>query len=104
MEPAEDLAMARIYDNIEINFTDGLNEILKDRGVRRVDFCVGYFNLRGWNLVMEQVDRLPGDLVEELDGRGQYVEKERYCRLLIGMHRPTWQMNWYLLPSPRNPH
>ena len=80
--------MARIYDNIEINFTDGLNEILKDRGVRRVDFCVGYFNLRGWNLVMEQVDRLPGDIVEELDGRGQYVEKERCCRLLIGMHRP----------------
>lgn len=26
-------------------------------GVKRVDFCVGYFNLRGWNLVMEQVDK-----------------------------------------------
>lgn len=46
--------MARIYDNIETKFTEGLQGIITNVGVKRVDFCVGYFNLRGWNLVVEQ--------------------------------------------------
>ena len=75
--------MARIYDNIDIKFTDGLRGIIENIGVKRVDFCVGYFNLRGWNLIVEQVDKLPGDYVYEDDKR-----KMRYCRLLVGMHRP----------------
>lgn len=75
--------MARIYDNINIKFTDGLLGIIENTGVKRVDFCVGYFNLRGWNLIVEQVDKLPGGYVYEDDRR-----KMRYCRLLIGMHRP----------------
>ncbi len=75
--------MARIYDNIDIKFTDGLRGIIENAGVKRVDFCVGYFNLRGWNLIVEQIDKLPGDNVYEDDKR-----KMRYCRLLIGMHRP----------------
>lgn len=75
--------MARIYDNIDIKFTDGLRGIIENTGVKRVDFCVGYFNLRGWNLIVEQVDKLPGDYVYEDDKR-----KMRYCRLLVGMHRP----------------
>lgn len=75
--------MARIYDNIDIKFTDGLRGIIENTGVKRVDFCVGYFNLRGWNLIVEQVDKLPGGYVYEDDKR-----KMRYCRLLIGMHRP----------------
>ena len=75
--------MARIYDNIDIKFTDGLRGIIENAGVKRVDFCVGYFNLRGWNLIVEQVDGLPGGYVYEDDKR-----KLRYCRLLIGMHRP----------------
>ena len=76
--------MARIYDNINIKFTDGLRGIIENIGVKRVDFCVGYFNLRGWNLIVEQVDKLPGDYVYEDNKR-----KTRYCRLLIGMHRPN---------------
>ena len=52
--------MARIYDNIEINFEEGLQGILSSGGVERVDFCVGYFNLRGWGLIVDQVDTLPG--------------------------------------------
>ena len=39
--------MARIYDNLETKFTDGLQGIISNVGVKRVDFCVGYFNLRG---------------------------------------------------------
>ena len=40
--------MARIYDNIDMKFEDGLKGIMSDDKVLRVDFCVGYFNLRGW--------------------------------------------------------
>ena len=79
--------MARIYDNIDIKFTDGLCGIIENVGVKRVDFCVGYFNLRGWNLIVEQVDALPGGYVYEEDKR-----KQRYCRLLIGMHRPDEEL------------
>ena len=39
--------MARIYDNIETKFAEGLQGIITNVGVKRVDFCVGYFNLRG---------------------------------------------------------
>lgn len=84
--------MARIYDNIDVYFTAGLHDIVSDNGVKRVDFCVGYFNLRGWNLIMDQVDNLSGDIVEEKDSRDQFVNKERYCRLLIGMHRPDEEL------------
>ena len=46
--------MARIYDNLETKFTDGLQGIISNVGVKRVDFCVGYFNLRGWNLIVNE--------------------------------------------------
>lgn len=75
--------MARIFDNIEFRFEEGLNKVIGAQGVKRVDFCVGYFNLRGWNLVVNEIDRLSGDYVDE-DGRDVF----RTCRLLIGMHRP----------------
>lgn len=75
--------MAQIYDNIEVKFTEGLQGIISSLGVKRVDFCVGYFNLRGWNLVVDQIDQLPGDNVYENDKK-----VFRTCRLLIGMHRP----------------
>ncbi len=74
--------MAYIYDNIETKFTLGLQGIITSVGVRRVDFCVGYFNLRGWDLIINQIDQLPGDYVYEDDNRVL-----RVCRLLIGMHR-----------------
>lgn len=76
--------MARIYDNIETKFAEGLQGIITNVGVKRVDFCVGYFNLRGWNLVVEHIDTLAGDYVYENDKR-----VFRKCRLLIGMHRPA---------------
>lgn len=79
--------MARIYDNIETKFVEGLQGIITNVGVKRVDFCVGYFNLRGWNLVVEQIDTLTGDYVYENDKR-----IFRKCRLLIGMHRPAEEL------------
>lgn len=73
--------MSRIYDNIDISFTNGLKDIISAQGVKRVDFCVGYFNLRGWDLVVDNIETLPGDYVQEEDGN-----KFRHCRLLIGMN------------------
>ena len=45
---------------------------------------MGYFNLRGWNIVVDQIDTLTGDFVYEDDKR-----IFRKCRLLIGMHQPS---------------
>lgn len=79
--------MARIYDNIEIKFEDGLNDIISNVGVKRVDFCVGYFNLRGWTKVVHQVEHLEGDFVVEGS-----ESIHRTCRLLIGMYQPPAEL------------
>ena len=79
--------MGKIFDNIEIKFTEGLQGIINNVGVKRVDFCVGYFNLRGWDLIVNQIDGLSGDYVYEGNDR-----KLRVCRLLIGMHRPDEEL------------
>ncbi len=78
--------MSKIFDNININFEDGLKAILTNFGVKRADFCVGYFNLRGWKQVANNIDSLPGDYVFEKKDRSS-VKMHRVCRLLIGMHR-----------------
>ena len=72
--------MPKIYDNFENKLTDGLNQTL-DLSIR-ADFCVGYFNLRGWKEVVDRIDSLPGDKVFENDD-----ELHRYCRLLVGMQK-----------------
>lgn len=74
--------MSRIFDNIEERFEAGLQDLLGNPGVARADFCVGYFNLRGWGKVAEAVDKLPGGEALEND-----TMVPRTCRLLIGMHR-----------------
>lgn len=81
--------MARIFDNKsrETSFDTALNENLFDGDVKRVDFCVGYFNLRGWDLIMNQIDSLQGEPVDEGHERPM-----RYCRLLIGMLQPPKEL------------
>lgn len=56
----------------------------------RGDFCVGYFNLRGWKQVAAQIDNLKGD-----DGN--------CCRLLIGMQQPPLETirEYFYTKTPR---
>lgn len=72
--------MPKIYDNIENHLTKGLNETLELSN--RTDFCVGYFNLRGWKEVADKIDSLEGASVTEGDD-----DIHRICRLLVGMQR-----------------
>ena len=51
--------MSKIFDNIETKFEEGLHAILTNVGVERADFCVGYVNLRGWQQVAADIDKLP---------------------------------------------
>jgi superfamily II DNA or RNA helicase len=72
--------MPKIYDNIEHNLTKGLYEALEVS--HRADFCVGYFNLRGWKEVAHAVEKLQGDTISE-KGKAEF----RVCRLLVGMQK-----------------
>lgn len=72
--------MPKIYDNIENHLTKGLTETLELS--QRTDFCVGYFNLRGWKEVAEKIDSLSG--VTVLEGMDNV---HRICRLLVGMQK-----------------
>jgi superfamily II DNA or RNA helicase len=72
--------MPKIYDNIENHLTKGLNETLELS--QRTDFCVGYFNLRGWKQVADRIDSLAGATVVEGEDN-----VHRICRLLVGMQK-----------------
>lgn len=82
------MGMSKIFDNIGNKFESGLKAILANIGVKRADFCVGYFNLRGWGQIAGEIEALPGDDAIELGSKGIPHSVHRICRLLIGMHRP----------------
>jgi len=63
--------MPKIYDNIKNHLNSGL--ITTMASSYRADFCVGYFNLRGWKLVQPEIDRFAGG--------------DRCCRLIVGMQK-----------------
>jgi SNF2 family DNA or RNA helicase len=69
--------MPKIYDNIENILIEGLANTIKSS--YRSDFCVGYFNLRGWNKIADLIDNYQG-------------KENECCRLLIGMQKPSSEL------------
>ena len=79
--------MPRIFDNIDDSLLPALKEtiVLSDRA----DFCVGYFNLRGWKALDYCIEQWAG-------GEGHC------CRLLIGMQRMPFDEIHTLLGLAKN--
>ncbi len=69
--------MPRIFDNINLKLEKALKETLEKS--YRADFCVGFFNLRGWNIISDYIDNFEG-------GEG------KNCRLLIGMQQTAREL------------
>jgi len=64
--------MPRIFDNTNLKLLPDLQQAIE--AAYRADFCVGYFNLRGWNEIANKINHWQG-------GGGNCA------RVLVGMQR-----------------
>jgi hypothetical protein len=79
--------MPRIFDNIDQTLLPALQQTMEVAD--HADFCVGYFNLRGWKQLDRFVQRWTGG-------------ENQCCRLLVGMHRtPAEELHAAFSPTQR---
>jgi hypothetical protein len=80
-----------IYDNISgDNLAAAIKSTLK--GAKGADFCIGYFNPRGWDLPLESVDALPGGQTDE---RFEDDTSYKACVLMGMQKRPQEDLEDY---------
>ena len=77
--------MPTIFDNIDHQLVNELNQKLEK--TQRADFCVGYFNLRGWKAIDKAIDTWTGN-------------PQNCCRIIVGMQRmPKAELQQYFQHS-----
>jgi hypothetical protein len=76
----------RIFDSIQQSLLPALRQTILVS--YRADFFVGYFNLRGWKNLQDQIARWSGD-------------EDSCCRLLVGMQKlPQEELRELMSISP----
>lgn len=82
--------MSRFFDNTEKAFLNALRETIKTDS--HIDICVGYFNLGGWLLIDDLVDRF-------------FTFDKSRCRLLVGIkpkHKIYGTLTCGVLPTQKD--
>lgn len=80
--------MSSIYDNCNFPLLPELKHCLKEG--YRSDFCVGYFNLRGWRELEDEIEQFQAG-------------EDNNCRLLVGMQKlPNDELKKILAISKQN--